>query len=67
MIENVSTDWGNAPRDWESPDWDHPTRVHEWKHYVSDRVKELWHSFTSEQKVAIAAQADDQASREDWD
>lgn len=67
MIEDIRTPWGNAPSDWDNPDWEHPTEIHEWKDYISDQVKKLWQSFTSEQKVAIAAQAQDQASREYYD
>lgn len=59
--------YGEAPSDWESPDWQSLSVVHEWKRYVSDRVRELWHSFTDEQKIALAQQADEIASKEEWD
>lgn len=63
----VDTPWGEAPSDWESPDWDKHERVHCWRNHISKRLQSLWDSFTSEQKVAIAEQAADAANREEWD
>ena len=63
----MKTDWGYAPEDWENPNWETTNRVHQWTRYVSIRVRELWDSFTDEQKVAIAQQSDDIAGREEWD
>ena len=56
-----------APNDFRDTDWDDCGRVHEWKNYASDEIKVLWHSFTDEQKCAIATMLDDFAGREEWD
>lgn len=42
-------------------------RVHDWRNHVGDRVVAAWDSFTPEQKVAIAGDADDRASAEHWE
>lgn len=55
------------PPDWEVPDWGAACRVHDWKNHVSERVRALWASFSEEQKKALAAQADEQAQREEWE
>lgn len=53
--------------DWEEPDWNAGGRVHNWRNYVSDRVRKLWPTFTPEQRQALYEQADDQAGNEHWD
>jgi hypothetical protein len=50
-----------------NPKWDKAGRVHDWRNYVSENVRALWHTFTEEQKYALVEQADNQASYEDWD
>lgn len=50
-----------------NPDWDKAGRVHDWRNYISERVRELWPSFSDEQKIAIAEMADEHAGRENWD
>ena len=67
MNKPENCDMNDAPPDWQSPIWNSAGRVHEWKNYISERVKELWDSFTVDQKLAIAAQANEQARREEWE
>lgn len=57
----------SVPLDYANPDWEKARRVHEWKNYVSERLQAVWHTFTDEQKQAIAESADDVASAEEWD
>lgn len=57
----------DTPADWQSPSWGAAGRVHEWKNYISDEVRAMWHTFTDEQKQAFARQADEIAGREDWE
>lgn len=47
--------------------WDDGGRVHNWRNHVGDRVQALWDTFTDEQKIAIAGDADDAAGFEQWD
>ena len=56
-----------APHDYKNPDWKSAGRVHEWKNYISDPLREIWHSFSDEQKAKIAHSADESASQEEWD
>lgn len=51
----------------DDPKWGQTTRVHDWRNYVSDRIKELWDTFSREQRAALIEQADEFASREEWD
>lgn len=56
-----------APSDWENPQWDAADRVHDWKNYAGEWLRETWHSLSDEQKKAVAASLDDAASAEEWD
>ena len=57
----------NHPHDYAYPVWHEAERVHDWKNYISEWLKNHWHSFTDEQKAAIAASAQETADREHWD
>lgn len=48
-------------------DWSEGGRVHNWRNHVGHHTRAKWHSFTDEQKIAIAADADEKAGREHWD
>ena len=50
-----------------APSWDEAERVHDWRYHVSENVQAMWPTFTIEQKLALAEQANDIASNEDWD
>jgi hypothetical protein len=50
-----------------NPCWESAGRVHDWRNYISDEVKELWDSFTDVQRRAIQRQAQQQADDEEWD
>jgi len=56
----------NLPSDWEDPDFGRCRKVHEWKNYVTSEVQELWHTFTDEQKQALAGCFNSSADSEDW-
>lgn len=57
----------HPPKDYLEPEWSVDNPVHNWRNYISTDIKELWSTFDSAQKSAIARQARDQASEEDWD
>jgi hypothetical protein len=50
-----------------NPNWNERDDVHNWRNYISDRLRAIWHTFTDEQKVAIADNAYDIAASEEWD
>ena len=49
------------------PDWEDAGRVHDWRNYISEELRAIWWTFTVDQKMAIARNADDIAGREHWD
>jgi len=49
---------------WEQCDF---VKVREWRRYVSEDVRKIWHTFTPLQKAVLARQAKDQADQEEWD
>lgn len=51
----------------EKPDFEHPTKVHDWRNHVGHHAKAIWHTFSHEQRLAIARDAEYAASNEDWD
>lgn len=55
------------PDDYAAPDWADAGRVHDWRNYVSERLRGMWGTFTDDQKQAIAESAQDAADREEWD
>ena len=60
-------EYAYVPKDWEAPKWKKAGKVHEWKNYVNETVQSLWKEFTDYQKQALAASAEESASREEWD
>lgn len=57
----------NKQEDVDDPQWEFAGRVHDWRNYVGRGVREIWHTFTPEQRMALAADADWRASMEHWD
>jgi hypothetical protein len=57
----------STPSDYAAPKWDEDDRVHNWRNYISERLREMWESFTDGQKAAIAESAQEAADREEWD
>lgn len=51
-----------------SPDWTPPVKyVHDWRRYISDEMKEAWHTFSFDQKRMIYNSAKELAEDEHWD
>ncbi|MBC8737003.1 recombinase RecA [Paraburkholderia sp. UCT31] len=63
----MTTDDYEVPDDYAAPDWANRQRVHDWKNYISEHLQAMWHTFTPDQKAAIAANAHLQAGLENWD
>lgn len=55
------------PSEVAAPQWEKAGRVHDWRNHVGEHTKKIWSTFTPEQKMAIALDADDLASAEYWD
>lgn len=54
-------------RDYKDPNWSEHQKVHCWRNYVSSELQDMWQTFSDEQKIAIAKNAQEFADREDWD
>lgn len=50
-----------------SVDFTSTTRIHDWRNYVGDNTRRLWSTFTDEQRLAIALDADEMAGGEEWE
>ncbi|NTA27373.1 recombinase RecA [Allorhizobium ampelinum] len=50
-----------------NPNFEDAGRVHDWRNYIRDELRLLWHTFTPEQRRAIALSAEWAADREEWD
>lgn len=55
-----------TPHDWSNPDFENAGRVHEWKNYISEEIRAMWRSFPDHLKQALARQAEEGASAEEW-
>jgi hypothetical protein len=53
--------------DYKAPQWKTASRVHDWKNYVSDPVKEIWSTFSDVQKELLAEGFQYTADMEDWE
>ena len=57
----------DIPEDWESPDWGNASAGYDWKNYTGESMRELWPTFTNEQKKAIAHDLQETSLHENWD
>lgn len=53
--------------DYLNPKWDEAGRVHDWRNYISDELRAMWHTFNDAQKRAIARSAEERAGNEEWE
>lgn len=53
--------------DYDHPDWEGAGRINDWRNYISQELRDMWDAFSLGQKRAIAENADEIASREEWD
>lgn len=56
-----------TPYNYNEPEWEKAGRVHDWRNYISDKLQNMWDTFTDEQKKAIAENAEQSATDEEWD
>lgn len=50
-----------------SPDWSRAGRVHDWRNHVGERVRAIWPTLTPDQRTALALDAGERASDEEWE
>lgn len=50
-----------------NPEWDKAGRFHDWRNHIGVHVKELWDTFTQYQQMALILDADERASKEEWE
>lgn len=51
----------------DQPHFDKARRVHDWRNYIPDEIREVWSSMTVESRVVTYILAEKQANAEDWD
>ena len=51
----------------DAPDWYAGGRVHNWRRHVGENTRRIWSTLTHEQRVAIARDAEEDASAEEWE
>ena len=55
------------PADWDRPQWQEASKVHNWRNYVHEELQSEWPSFTGRQKILLSSAFDGVASDEEWD
>ena len=56
------------PHDWQHPDWEARTKVHDWKNYVETTfLEDMWNTFDDSQKKVLAYNFQLIADNEEWD
>lgn len=53
--------------DVDDPQWSRAGKVHDWRNHVGPKVKVIWNTFTPEQRMILADDADERAGREEWE
>lgn len=53
--------------DLENTRFDNAEKIHDWRNHVGENTKQIWPTLDLEQRAAIALDAEDQASAEDWE
>lgn len=49
------------------PDFKNAGKVHDWRNYVPDEMKNNWNKLTDRERMIIIIICDEIASQEDWD
>jgi hypothetical protein len=49
------------------PEFEKKNRVHDWRNYIPDQIKEVWGLLSLDAQLALLLTAEQQASAEDWD
>ncbi len=47
--------------------WDEGGHIHNWRNHVGLRTRTIWHTLSEAAKIAIAGDADDRASAEEYE
>lgn len=55
------------PSDWQNPKWEVEEKVHNWRNYASEDIKQSWLEMSGKHRLIIAACLDDIAGNEEWD
>lgn len=50
-----------------NPDFENPSKTHDWRNYVPYDWQKNWTQFTEREKQIIAVMAQSNADNEDWD
>ena len=54
----------NPPLDWQNPEWAVNNKVHNWRNYVSDAIKDEWFCFSGKQRLILSSCFEEMADRE---
>ncbi len=54
-------------KDIANPEWEAAGRVHDWRNYVPECVKESWGSLSERERLLVIVLAEEAASSEEWD
>lgn len=58
----------NVPSDWEFPQWSLNSKVpSNWHNYTSIELRNVWETFSAEQKQIIASCLNEISENEEWD
>lgn len=57
------------PEEYSEPDWTPPRLkyVHDWRAYIGEELRAIWPTFSEQQKLTIARNAQNLADNEVWD
>ena len=50
-----------------NPEFEKAGKVHDWRNHVPQIIRDLWKTFTAEQKIALMTWAENLAELEHWE
>lgn len=56
-----------CPCNLDKPDFEHKTKVHDWRNHVPSDLQIVWKTLPRIAKICIVIMAEEQASAEEWD
>ena len=67
LLAAADLDAPDEPQDILRPSWSDVGRVHDWRNYIPDAMRERWFMLSPDARVAAYIMATDLAHSEEWD
>lgn len=66
-VDAFRIDLSEIKRKVHNPKWNQVCKVHDWRNYIDDGIKQIWEYLSIDAKLIAMIMAEKQAKEEDWD